>query len=287
MTVSLSILQKIGEVTDQVPSLKKTERNDDARFNFVSIDVFYDQVARLANEIGLNWITVEEGIEIIPLPDGQLVVAQKFRFDLFDYTTGDFAEGYSRLTIPAPFSDAQTAGISLSYADKAFMRTAFKVVTGEKDADHYAKPRQKKAEAQAPRESNARQEPRQEQPQEPKEARQADPAPEPKVDKKKPGRPAKAKEEASLAAAEGSEYRAIADRLITLLDEIENEAGDEPDADQKKDAAARLAQFRVDEQGEINALKTAAANNPAAEAEKQRVQEKYSELYDRYEEVEE
>ena len=34
-----------------------------------------------------------------------------------------------------PIQGAQTAGSALSYADKLFMRSAFKVVTGESDAD--------------------------------------------------------------------------------------------------------------------------------------------------------
>lgn len=263
MTISRNIQQKVVEVTDKAPSLKKTERNDDARFNFVGIDGFYEQIARLANDLGLNWATVEEGIELMPLADGQLVVAQKFRFDLFDSEFGDVAEGYSRLTIISPFSDAQTAGISLSYADKAFMRSAFKVVTGEKDADHMAKPRGRKVEAKP--------EPRQERPQEPKEARQAEEKAKPPPEKKAAQKPAKAAEAAS-PATEGAEAKAIVDSLISKLNEVTDTAG--------------LDQFRIDEQGDLTRIKNLAAESEAAAAELDRVQALYREMYDKFEAAE-
>ncbi len=241
--VSQAIQQKILAVSRQAPSLRKTERNSDAGFSFVSIDDFYEQVASLATDIGLGWTIVEEGIDIVNV-DGQSAIFQKFRVDVYETQTGSFAEGYFRLTIPAPFSGAQTAGISVSYLDKCFMRSAFKIVTGEKDADHMAKKRDKA-------------------PQKPAETDkvEAKPKADPKV--KAAGKPAKAEGPASDEAG----YKAIADRLIEILNDIGDEAG--------------LDQFRTDEQGEINKLKAAAETSEAAAAEKDRVQARYSELYDK------
>lgn len=258
--VSQAIQQKILAVSRQAPSLRKTERNSDAGFSFVSIDDFYEQVASLATDIGLGWTVVEEGIDIVTI-DGQAAILQKFRVDVFETQTGAFAEGYFRLTIPAPFSGAQTAGISVSYLDKCFMRSAFKIVTGEKDADHMAKPRGRKAEAKP--------EPRQERPQERAETRQAEAKPEPAPEKKKPGRGSK---EPASPASEGSEAKAIVDSLISKLAEITDAAG--------------LDQFRVSEQGDLTKIKNLAAESEAAAAELERVQSLYREMYDKFEEAE-
>lgn len=265
MPITKSMLEKIKQITDEAPSLKKGERNEGAGFNFVGIDTFYERVARLANDIGLNWVNVEEGIEIIPIGD-QVIVLQKFRLDLFDTETGDVAEGFFKLTVPAPFSDAQTAGISLSYFDKAFMRSTFKVVTGEKDADHMAKPRDK-----AP---PKKQEPRQEVPEskpEPKamKSKEADserPDPSEQKPKGKPGRPKKAEQPAS------NEWEIIADRLIERIEECES--------------SSDLAQFRIDEQGDINTLKAASETNEEAAAARKRTQEKFSEYFEKFTEEE-
>lgn len=262
MPITKSMLEKIKIVTDAAPSLKKGERNEGAGFNFVGIDVFYEKVARMANDVGLNWVNVEEGIEIIPFPD-QVIVLQKFRLDLLDTETGDVAEGFFRLTIPAPFSDAQTAGISLSYFDKAFMRSTFKVVTGEKDADHMARPRDK-----AP---SKKQEPRQAVSPIPKvekvDEKPAESAePSEQKPKGKPGRPKKEEQPAS------NEWEIIADRLIERIEECES--------------SSDLAQFRIDEQGDINKLKAASETSEAAAAARKRCQDKFSEYFEKYSEEE-
>lgn len=269
MTLTPAMVRKIAAVQAAAPSLKKGERNEGAGFNFVSIDSFYEKIASLALENGLTWVNKEEGIELVPLPDGQLVVAQKFSASLLDTEDGTVADDFFRLTVPAPFSDAQTAGISLSYFDKALMRATFKVVTGEKDADHMAKPRGKtakpsKAEVSA---TNA-----------------ADPLPELEDETGAESKPEKAVKKATKiekakaedappwegdeAEDKSAEWKAIGDALMAKLNKCKT--------------AADLEQFRVDEQGEINKLKVAAKTDADADAEKERVQKLFSAKYDEY-----
>lgn len=269
MSLTPAMVRKIAAVQAAAPSLKKGERNEGAGFNFVGIDTFYEKIAALALEHGLIWKTVEEGIELMPTHTGELVCAQKFRFDLMDAETGDVDEGYSHLTILAPFSDAQTAGISLSYADKAFMRSAFKIVTGEKDADHMAKPRGRSAPPQPSKaevaQNNAA-DPLPELEDEPK-------AEEPKPEKVKGGaKAAKAEDtppwEGDEAEDKSAEWKAIGDALMAKLNKCKT--------------AADLEQFRVDEQGEINKLKVASKTDADADEQKERVQKLFSAKYEEY-----
>jgi hypothetical protein len=139
--LSKSILQKIQKVTAEVPSLVKGDNAPQAGFNYVSIDTYYEEVAKLAYATGLVWIIREEAIEIAPYGDHGLVQVQTYEVDLYDTETGDGCVGVIKASISHPFVEAQTTGSSVSYLDKLVMRQLFKVVTGEKDADHFAKGR--------------------------------------------------------------------------------------------------------------------------------------------------
>jgi hypothetical protein len=260
------MVRKVAAVQAAAPSLKKGERSD-AGFNFVGIDAFYEKVASVALENGLSWVTVEDGIEIMPMPTGEVLVCQKFHADLLDTEDGTVAEDFFRLTIPAPFSDAQTAGISLSYFDKALMRSLFKVVTGEKDADHMARPRGNKASKPSKAEVSA--------------ANEADPLPDlddqpdpNKADKvKQAARPKKAEKQAESQAEDdspdvSSQWKVIGDTLMAKLNTCKT--------------SADLEQFRVDEQGEINKLKVASKTDADADEQKERVQKLFSAKYEEY-----
>jgi hypothetical protein len=263
------MVKKVAAVQAAAPSLKKGERNEGAGFNFVGIDTFYEQIASLALDKGLTWVTVEDGIELVPTTTGEILVCQKFHADLLDTEDGTVAENFFCLTIPAPFSDAQTAGISLSYFDKALMRSLFKVVTGEKDADHMVRKRTSKPSKAETAKANA-EDPLPELDEEPK-------AEEPKPEKVKKASKAKVEVtppwEGDEAEDKSAEWKAIGDALMAKLNKCKT--------------AADLEQFRVDEQGEINKLKTASTTDADADAEKQRVQKLFSAKYDEYSEEEE
>ncbi len=57
-----------------------------------------------------------------------------YEIDLF-HKNGEVWENFDRVNVFHPLQGAQTSGSARSYAEKIFMRTLFKVVTGEKDAD--------------------------------------------------------------------------------------------------------------------------------------------------------
>lgn len=120
-----------------MPSLKKSETNAHGNYNFVSIDAYYETVAKIANDHGLTWRVREANSEIIELAGRQGVtnaVRTRYHVDVM-HESGETVEGFFTATITHPLQGAQTAGSSMSYLDKLFMRTTFSVVTGETDAD--------------------------------------------------------------------------------------------------------------------------------------------------------
>ncbi len=113
-----------------MPSLRKEDRNAFQKYNYVSIDGYYEKVPQVAAKHGLFWQTHELNYEIV----GGNNVAYTYGHDLY-YKDGCMVPNFSRTTVIHPIQGAQTAGSALSYAEKLFMRSLFKVVTGEEDAD--------------------------------------------------------------------------------------------------------------------------------------------------------
>lgn len=132
------IWDKIIRVSQSIGSLDKSERNPHAKYNYVPIDDFYKEVARKANAIGLSWAVREVDCVTAgstPTRNGnQPVFRFYYEFDMFD-NEGNSVPSFSKLSILHPLQGPQTSGSAMSYAEKLMMRTTFKVVTGEKDAD--------------------------------------------------------------------------------------------------------------------------------------------------------
>ena len=105
--------------------LVKDMQNEFAKFKYVPIDSYYAAIPPLALKHGLFWRCKE--IE---------VGGEGKTFDLI-HEGGATVEGYDIVTIYHPAQGAQSSGSARSYADKLFMRTAFKCVTGEKDSEFF------------------------------------------------------------------------------------------------------------------------------------------------------
>ena len=122
------------KIAQAVPQLGKADRNQFAKYNYVSIDKYYDTIGRLAAANGIMWQAFEVSNDVLRDvgKDGALRIT--YSFDLY-HENGDIIKSFAAFTILHPIQGAQTAGSALSYAEKLFMRSAFKVVTGESDAD--------------------------------------------------------------------------------------------------------------------------------------------------------
>lgn len=136
MSDKTKLAKSIVALALEIEPLKKESHNGDAGFNFVSIDEYYAKVARLAMQRGIYWTLSELHSE----QHGEYVNTL-YNIELYDVEHNLADESFCTLSVQHPFQGAQTSGSSLSYAEKAFMRTAFKIVTGEPDGDHFAKPK--------------------------------------------------------------------------------------------------------------------------------------------------
>lgn len=123
------IFALVIKTASMIPSLEKGNKNEYGKYDYVSIDDYYKEVASIALKNGLGWIVREVSSEI-----KEKSILYVYEFDLYS-DTGAFSPVVSRLSVVHPIQGAQTSGSALSYAEKLFMRTLFKVRTGELDAD--------------------------------------------------------------------------------------------------------------------------------------------------------
>jgi len=128
-TEAQSLASKLTEISLKLPYLGKTERNSYQDYSYVSIDDFYDKVATVAMQNGMTWSMKEASVR----PDGDRW-AFTYGFTLHCDGMPDYPD-IDRVTVIHPWQGAQTSGSARSYAEKIFMRSLFKVRTGEPDAD--------------------------------------------------------------------------------------------------------------------------------------------------------
>lgn len=135
----------IVAVMASVKKLAKTERNAFAKYDFVSVDSFYEAVGPLMADNGLACLSDCISSEVVPgnvkydnngkERQGAPLLKETWAFTLI-HSSGECAGPYRRaVTVPA--EGAQAHGSSESYATKQFLRGTFKVPTGDKDdPDH-------------------------------------------------------------------------------------------------------------------------------------------------------
>lgn len=132
------------KASTEMPALNKADENKHGGFRYVSIDNYYETVARIALKHGFTWKIRETESGVIPIgtkldrnghETAIFAVRSAYTFDVMHAPSGTVWGNYFSCSIVHPLQGAQTAGSAMSYADKLFMRTTFHVVTGEQDAD--------------------------------------------------------------------------------------------------------------------------------------------------------
>lgn len=120
-----------------MPSLKKGDKNAHGGYAYVAIDDYYEIAAKVVVDSGLTWKIREVSCQIVEVQGNRgltSAVITSYAVDLL-HESGEMMMGFFNATITHPLQGAQTAGSSMSYLDKLFLRTTFHIVTGEKDAD--------------------------------------------------------------------------------------------------------------------------------------------------------
>ena len=132
--ITKAICQVMLSMTEAIP---KRGRNDFAKFNFVSVDDIYAKISRHMAQAGLVVLTLEESAAEDRIQSGGktgLFITFKFKFVLAaegkTWTDKSFVRSVrAQCTGPQSFAAAQ------SFAEKSFLRSLFKLATGDSELD--------------------------------------------------------------------------------------------------------------------------------------------------------
>lgn len=136
-----AIAAAIVQVKKEVKQLGKDEENKFAKFNYVSVDKFYDVIGRLMAKAGLFIVTDETSIAAetreAQTEQGQVKksiwITATYELTLFHESGAEY--GPIHRTIMVQATGPQAFGSGVSYVEKYFLRSLFKVPTGEQDVD--------------------------------------------------------------------------------------------------------------------------------------------------------
>lgn len=138
-----AIAAALVKVREAVKKLPKTEENKFARYDFVSVDAFYEAVGPLLCEAKLTVLSdcidstlIETGMK----GDKRIFQLREQWAFYFVHEVGEVAGPYHRyVTVPA--EGAQAHGSSESFSTKHFLRGVFKIPTGDKDDPDFQQPK--------------------------------------------------------------------------------------------------------------------------------------------------
>lgn len=132
-----SIVKAICEVMKTVDALAKNNRNQFAKYNYVSADDIYAALVRKLADVGLVIIPEEnEPVKHIDI-NGEPHAIFNYRFVL---AVGEDTYSSPRLcrSMWIKVTGPQTFGAAESYLQKTFLRGLFKIPTGDHDLDEVA-----------------------------------------------------------------------------------------------------------------------------------------------------
>lgn len=137
-TIHPSIVKAICKVQSGIKSVAKTERNQHGNYQFASTDAVYAELAHKMAEAGLMILSMEdEPTDIVRVEkDGKIQQWGKFAFSFVLATEeATWSDKRSRRTLFVQITGPQTFQAAQSYADKAYLRSLFKLPTGDHDLD--------------------------------------------------------------------------------------------------------------------------------------------------------
>jgi hypothetical protein len=121
-------------VGKQVKRLGADSKNEHGRYNYVSVDKFYEQVGALMAEAGLALLIDETATEVRASDKtGNPWLFAHYELT-FMHESGVLGPSMRR-SCALPINGPQTFGAAQSYIEKQFLRQVFKVPTGDRDAD--------------------------------------------------------------------------------------------------------------------------------------------------------
>ena len=135
------IASAIVSVMGKVERIYKDTRNEHGKYNYVSVDSFFEKVGKLMSEDGILLVlheissAVENRESIDNYGKPKLSAWLICEYDAWIYHSSGSAYGPIRRTIQVVASGPQAYGSAMSFVEKYFLRGLFKIPTGEQDAD--------------------------------------------------------------------------------------------------------------------------------------------------------
>lgn len=135
-----SIIQAICKVQSGLGAVKKSQKNVHGGYMFASTDDIYAEVCRRMAEAGLVVLPLEEEAEIVRVEkDGKTSQWAHIVFSFVLATSeATWTDKRSRRTLYIQVTGPQTFQAAQSYAEKAYLRSLFKIPTGDMDLDSLA-----------------------------------------------------------------------------------------------------------------------------------------------------
>lgn len=133
-----SIVKAICSVQASIDAVSKSQRNAHGGYNFASTDDIYAALTRKLGEVGLAIMPLELQHEIVRLENKEGKTVQWLRAEFgFVLATEDatWAHPSAKRSLFIQITGPQTHQAAQSYAEKAFLRSLFKIPTGDIDLD--------------------------------------------------------------------------------------------------------------------------------------------------------
>jgi len=154
-----SIVVAIAKIQQAMKSVEKDGNNTHGGYKFASTDAVYAALSAKMGEVGLTIITLEDPPEfkVVEGPKGPQRWCQfTFRFVLAT-EDGTWTDERCCRTLHMQILGPQSYMAAQSYCEKAFLRSLFKIPTGDLDLDQLPageeeKPKKRKSSASAKRE---------------------------------------------------------------------------------------------------------------------------------------
>ena len=135
------IAKAVIAVKKEIKALGKDQENKFARYKYVSVDKFYEVIGPLMAAVGL-FVVVDESACSVEKRETQSESGQvksgmwlTANYDLTLFHESGVQYGPIHRTITVAATGPQAFGSGMSYVEKYFLRSLFKIPTGEEDAD--------------------------------------------------------------------------------------------------------------------------------------------------------
>lgn len=132
-----SIVKALAAIQATVDAVRKSQKNQHGGYMYASVDDIYAAISRKMGEVGLTVLSLEDecGVERIER-DGKTVQWLRAVYSFVLATEeATWTDPRFRRTIFVQVTGAQTFQAAQSYCEKQFLRSLFKLPTGDMDLD--------------------------------------------------------------------------------------------------------------------------------------------------------